>query len=135
VPCLQVADPSQWDDFVVPRYEELYSAYLAQRDLIPPGRLCEVAFADFQRNALAQVRRIYETLGLSGLAAAEPAMRQYLLAQQHYQMNEYARPAPEIRRLLERRWGRFFAEFHYDMRGGGGALPAEHEGCGSLPPS
>jgi len=124
---LQVPNPEQWDDLIVSRYEEMYSAYLEQRNLIRPGRLCEVAFEDLQRDPLAQIRRIYQTLGLSGLAAAEPRMHEYLLAQQHYQTNEYSSLAPQTRALLERRWARFFAEFHYEMSGIGGALPVQRE--------
>ena len=45
------------------RYEVLFDEYIAARDLITEGSLCEVRFADLEADMVAEVKRIYHTLG------------------------------------------------------------------------
>ena len=45
---------------------------LADKSLIPAGNLVEVRYEDLDKEPLAQLRKIYETLSLPGFAEAEP---------------------------------------------------------------
>ena len=44
------------------KYKAMYDAYFEERGLIPKSRLHEVAFEDLERDPIAQVRQVDETL-------------------------------------------------------------------------
>ncbi|MDY6943899.1 MAG: sulfotransferase, partial [Pseudomonadota bacterium] len=68
---LQAVTPEQRDEIVLYVYERMMSAYLSQRQAIPPERLVEVRFEDLERDGMGEIRQIYETLALPGWALAE----------------------------------------------------------------
>jgi hypothetical protein len=50
-------------EFIVSQYETLFDAYMEARPLIPEGQLYECAFDDLERDAVAELERVYNTLG------------------------------------------------------------------------
>ena len=66
------------EDAVLRTYKTMYDAYFDDRDLIPPGRLVEIAFEDLDRDPLGQIRAIYEGLALPSFDEVRPAMEAYL---------------------------------------------------------
>lgn len=111
---LQVPSMHDLEERTLARYRVLYDAYFADRMLIPPGRLVEVAYADLVADAPGQLRRIYDTLGLAGFDRQERAIGAAMEreAPRHpgrgpSQLTERARAR------IAQRWGRCFAEWHY----------------------
>jgi len=75
---LQEIDPGEHENWVLLFYSQLMQKLLADKALIPAGNLVEVKYEDLDKEPLAQLRKIYETLSLPGFAEAEPAFRAYL---------------------------------------------------------
>ncbi len=110
---LQRIDPQGIEDNVLLFYERLMKRYLEDRHLIPEGNLVEVRFEDLERAPLAELRRIYEELGLPGFSAAEPALRAFLRSVSGYRKNTY-RLDPKAIEVVNRRWGFAFDEWGYE---------------------
>lgn len=108
---LQDIGPEELDENILWFYEQLMQKYLAEKDLIPAGNLSEIRFEDFETNPLAEVRRVYEELGLPGYADAQAAFRAHLASIEGYQKNRYEIDADTIRKVREHwrfavdRWG------------------------------
>jgi len=98
---------------ILRRYNLLYDAFFQERDLIPQGRYCEVAFETLERDKLGEMRRIYETLGLGDPDVVAPGLRAYVESISGYKKNRY----PPLRRGLRLRiaeaWRRSFLEWGY----------------------
>jgi hypothetical protein len=75
---LQEIDLSEHENWVLRFYSQLMQKLLADKALIPAGSLVEVKYEDLDKEPLAQLRKIYETLSLPGFTEAEPAFRAYL---------------------------------------------------------
>ena len=68
-------------------YRRMAEAYLAQKKLIPDGRLVEVLYEDLEQDKIGQIRRIYESLGLEGFAEFEPRLAEYVDSIAGFQKN------------------------------------------------
>lgn len=75
---LQEVGQNEHENWVLLFYSQLMQKLLADKALIPAGNLVEVKYEDLDKEPIAQLRKIYETLGLPGFAEAEPAFRAYL---------------------------------------------------------
>jgi omega-hydroxy-beta-dihydromenaquinone-9 sulfotransferase len=101
-------------DAILALYEDMMRRYFAERALIPAGNLVEVRFEDLERDPVGQVRRIYDTLGLPGYAAMEPALKTYVASQRTYRKNALE-ISPADRASIEQRWGFAMAELGYGV--------------------
>jgi omega-hydroxy-beta-dihydromenaquinone-9 sulfotransferase len=97
-------------------YAAVMRQFLAERSLIPAGNFVEVAYAELERNPLGELRRIYDTLGLPGFAAAAPAAAGYLAGLRGYRKNRLELTTAE-RRQIEAHWGFAFDAFGYPREG------------------
>jgi hypothetical protein len=98
---LQEMRPADTAAGIIELYADMMRRYLADRALIPSGNLVEVRFDDLERQPLAELARIYETLGLPGFAAAEPAFAGYIAAQKSYRKNSLTLAPADRARLIE----------------------------------
>jgi hypothetical protein len=90
------------DDRILRVYREMYDAYFEELPLIPPGRSCEVAYEDLERDPLGQVGSIYEALGLPGFDAVRPALAAYTASIAGYRKNRHPPlPGPTRRRVAD----------------------------------
>ncbi len=103
---------AQIEDHVLQSSARLMQKYLDDRALIPAQNLIEVRFEELERAPLEQVRKVYDSLSLPGLAEAEPALRAYLASIQGYQKNRY-RPNGETIDKVNRHWGFVFDQWGY----------------------
>ncbi|MEX2389179.1 MAG: sulfotransferase [Phycisphaeraceae bacterium] len=110
---LQAHDPTTFDDAILRRYDVLYDAYLAERELIPQGRLYELGYDALTANPLDELERAYSALDLGSFAPVAPRLRTYLASHADYRPNAH-RPLDEpTRRRVARAWQRYFDEFGY----------------------
>jgi len=110
---LQRTDRFDWEGLVIRRYRDLYEAFFAERDLIPPGHFHELRFEDLERDPVGEVRKIYEALGLPDFGRFEPALRRYADSQKGYRKNEFPELRPDLRRRVAAEWRRSFDEWGY----------------------
>lgn len=86
---LQDFDKDKFESDILEVYKELYHKYEADKVLIPEGNLIELKFEDFEKDALAATKKIYETLSLKGFKEARPAIENYLEGKKGYKKNKY----------------------------------------------
>jgi hypothetical protein len=111
---MQPFDGKAGPSIVLNVYAAMMRQFLAERSLIPPGHLVEVAYADLERDPLGELRRIYDTLGLPGYAEVAPAIATYVAAQHGYRKNRLELTATE-RRQIEEHWAFAFHAFGYPL--------------------
>jgi hypothetical protein len=102
------------DDRIISVYTAMYDAYFGERDLIPEGRLCEVAFEDLERDPLNVVESIYDSLGLQRFEGVRPLLATYLRSIADYRKNRHDELAEPLRRRIANEWGRSFDEWGYE---------------------
>lgn len=75
---LQTITPAEIEANVLHIYQAVMQQYLRDRALIPAQNLVEVRFEDIEVDPLHEIRRIYDHLGLTGYAEAEPGFLAYI---------------------------------------------------------
>ena len=115
-PVWQLQRPAERDidERIIATYRTMYGAFFEERDLIPEGRFCEVAFEALEREPVQQIETIYRALGLSGFQSVRTSLEEYLGSVAGYRKNEYPGLTEPLRRSIS--WGckRAFEEWHYD---------------------
>lgn len=84
-------------------FRELMTRYFEEKDLIPPGNLCEVRFENLEANPLEETARVYRELGLPGWDKALPHIKRYLESQNNYEKNTFTLAQEDIDQI-EREW-------------------------------
>jgi hypothetical protein len=112
---LQRPDRDLVDRGILDRYTALYDAFFEDRSLIPSGNYHEMAFEDLEREPLAEMRRLYETLALPGFDGVEPKLQTYLASLKDYKKNEFQELAPKVRETVATAWRRSFDEWGYSV--------------------
>lgn len=110
---LQRVSAEQTEEIVLRTYERLMKKYLAEKSLLPAGSLVEVKYEELENEPMAELRRIYETLGLPGFARAEPKLRAYLDSVTGFQKNKY-RVDEAVVEKVNRRWQFALDEWGYE---------------------
>lgn len=94
-------------------YELLMKKYLAQKSLIPIGRLVEIRFEDLEKNPLEMIQTIYDKLNISGFENASPKMEAYINSVSNYQKNPVELDQNTIAEI-KRRWLFALKEWGYE---------------------
>ena len=94
-------------------YAGMYDAYFADRDLVPPGQLVEIAYEDLERDPVGQVRAVYEGLGLGDFAPALPGLEAYLASIAGYRKNKNPALDEATRARVGAAWSRCFEAWGY----------------------
>jgi len=110
---LQNISPDRLEAYVLRFYVQLMEKFLADKKAIPAGNLVEIKYEDLESSPLDQLRKIYQTLDLSGFAEAEPAFRAYVDSVSGYRKNAYEIDE-EVIGKVNRNWQFAFDEWGYD---------------------
>lgn len=110
---MQEVDWQQIEDDFVALYRGMTKKYLRDAESIPSGSLVEVRFEDLEADPLAELRRIYDALGLPGFDAARPVIEGYLDTLSGYRKNTYDIDPRTIARV-NAEWGFAVDRFGYD---------------------
>jgi hypothetical protein len=119
---LQEIDSVEHENWVLQFYSQLMQRLLADKTLIPAGNLVEVRYEDLDKEPLAQLRKIYETLSLPGFAEAEPAFRSYLDSISGYQKLAHKNLDNSVITKINQNW-----QFAFDALGYERLEPASEE--------
>lgn len=101
------------DAGILRRYQILYDAYFAQKDLIPAGQFCDVRFSDLEQDPIQQVQTIYRTLGLPYSEAFDTRLQDYLTVRQGYRKNTFPPLEPATKQQIDQAWRRAFSTWGY----------------------
>ena len=110
---LQEARSLDVDAWIIRRYRTMYDAFFEERDLIPDGQFHEIRFEDLERDPVAQMRGLYEGLGIPGFQAFRPSLENYVSANSGYRKNEYQELPASLRAEISQAWRRSFDEWNY----------------------
>jgi len=109
---LQPYQGADIDALILERYPRMMDALLDDAAHLPQDAFVEVRFEDFEHAPLAEVERIYRTLGLPGFDGDCEAFQAYLEGTADYRKNRYRFPEAD-RQRVERHWGRFIERWGY----------------------
>ena len=101
---LQEVGQGEHENWVLLFYAQLMQKLLADKSLIPAGNLVEVRYEDLDKEPLAQLRKVYETLSLPGFAEAEPNFRAYLASIANYQKLAHKQLDDNVVTKVNRNW-------------------------------
>lgn len=102
------------DEWTLRQYRQMYDVFFEERSLIPEGHFHEVCFEDLEADPVAQVRSIYENLGLP-FTQVEPALRRYVDSIAGYRKNEFPDLSAALRARIGVEWQRCFQEWGYPV--------------------
>ncbi len=111
---LQNITPEELEQNILSVYAKLYHKYEADKHCIPEGNLVEVKFEDFEADAVAMTRHIYQTLAIPGFEEAFPAISKYVGEKKAYKKNKYIYDARTVR-LVEKHWSFALAQWGYSL--------------------
>jgi hypothetical protein len=112
---MQKPDLGSIDDRLLRMGGMLFDAYFAQRHLIPPDRLVDVAYEDLEARPVEVVQDIYTKLGLPVFEEFRPKLQAYVDSLRGYQKNRFPELAPEVREKVAASWRRAFEEWAYPV--------------------
>jgi LPS sulfotransferase NodH len=98
---------------ILRRYQMMFNAFFNDRNLIPRGNYCEVAFEDLVKDKVGQVAKIYEQLNIPGFDKFRPKLQAYVDSIVNYEKNVYQPLADEQREEIAREWKIGFDEWGY----------------------
>ena len=101
---LQEFSEQEFSELCYELYEKLMNRYWETRELIPSGNLCEVAFEEFERNPMQEVKRIYNELGFEKSEKAFSDIQQYINSLKGYKKNKYSYSASLMDKISDK-WG------------------------------
>ena len=113
---LQECGSDDLDTRIISRYRRMYDAFFEERGMIPAKRYCEIAFEELERDAIGQIRSIYDKLELPGFDAAFPRLNEYVESLKGYEKNQFPELPIELRARLFDAWRPCFEEWGYDHR-------------------
>ncbi len=111
---LERIDADVFERNILDIYTKLYHKYEEDKHLIPSGNLIEIRFEDFEADAAAMTRKIYDQLSLPGYDEAEPAIARYLEGKQGYKKNRYSYDERTVR-LVQEHWKFAFDDWDYTL--------------------
>lgn len=95
-------------------YEKLMKKYWETRDLVPKGNLSEVAFEDFEKNPLSEMKRIYTELNLDLNEEQLDNVTQYLDSLSDYKRNKYTFSSSLVDEI-SKKWGFALEKLNYSL--------------------
>jgi omega-hydroxy-beta-dihydromenaquinone-9 sulfotransferase len=110
---LQEARSLDVDAWIIRRYRVIYDAFFEERDLIPDGQFHEIRFEDLERDPVAEMRGLYEHLGIPGFEEFRPSLENYVKSRSNYRKNEYQALPASLRTEISQAWRRSFDEWNY----------------------
>lgn len=90
------------DEVLLSLYDRGFHIYERDKALIPPGRLCEVRYEEFEQDPLAHFDRIYGELGLDGLDGLKQVIAPEMAKLRRYRKNKFASDPERMEKVYAR---------------------------------
>ncbi len=100
------------EEMVLSRFTRMYEVFEESRTRIDPDNFCEVRYEDLIDDPVAQVRAVYEQLGLEGFEKTLPALEERAVGMRGYKVNRH-KLSDEMRDQITERWGEFIGRYQY----------------------
>jgi omega-hydroxy-beta-dihydromenaquinone-9 sulfotransferase len=108
-------------EFILRQYEILYERYEAGRqrilhtDTSHYSQLIEISFDDLTQQPIETVQNIYTSLGWTMTPNYQHSLQAELAGVQSYQRNRHQELSPDLKQVVNQRWGPSFQRFGYEM--------------------
>jgi hypothetical protein len=109
---LQVDDGKTLEAYVFTAFDEMYTAFDRDRDLLPAGRLHEVRYEDLVADPVGRLADAYAKLDLGDFGRVRPEFETQAREMKRYRTNTY-RHDPRIVAEIARRWKPFIDRYGY----------------------
>lgn len=110
---MQTFGDAHWiEGHVLDTFVRMYERFEQDRELIPPGRLCDVHYEALVADPVGQMREVYRQLDLGDFSRVEGSIAEYELKARNYRTNEYMMPA-DVADRVRRRWAPYFQRYGY----------------------
>ncbi len=109
---LQVPTYDGLDEHVFATFSRMYEVFQRDRELIPPGQLCEVRYEDLVAQPLRQMERVYQELNLGEFESVRAKLAAYFAAKADYKTNRYQLPT-DLAAEIGQRWSSYFDRYGY----------------------
>ena len=116
----QLQDPDEADSYearFLDNYRAIEEAFYRQTAHLPAGQVVEVRFEDLQRDAVGQVRRVREQLGLGYPPSYPQRVERYLEEISGYRMNRFEPLGDRARRDIDGALGTLMDRWGYGRDG------------------
>jgi len=110
---LQPCTQKDIEQLIINDNASILNKYLSERNLIPEGKLVEIAFDELEKAPMETMKSIYSTLDLQGFEAAVPHMKDYLESVSEYKRNTYKPLPATLTEQIQKKWAIWFKEFAY----------------------
>ena len=104
----------QIEENILSIYAKLYHKYEEDKKFVPEGNLIEVKFEDFESDAMAKTKEIYDTLSIPGYEDAKEEIGKYLGKKKGYKKNKYQYDDRTVR-LVEANWDFALKDWGYTL--------------------
>jgi len=108
--------PKQFDyrPYVFDCFERMYAAYERGVQTLPPDRICHTRYEDLVADPHAELKRIYDTIGLDDFYRIESGLNAYAEKTKDFKPNRH-RLDDETRAEIQRRWKPYFEAHGYPL--------------------
>jgi len=103
------------EERVFETFRRMYEAFERDRELLAPGRLCEVSYENLVADPMREMRRIYEDLGLGSFNKVLPALKKKAGEIAGHRTNAYE-VTPTTRAAITRRCRSYIETYGYARR-------------------
>ena len=110
---LQHCTQKEIEQLILEDNASILQKYLSERELIPKGKLVEIAFDALETSPMSTMETIYHELGLEGFDTAKPNMEIYLDSVKQYKRNTYQPLSKPLLERIQTEWNFWFEEFGY----------------------
>jgi hypothetical protein len=111
---LQDISDAELESNIIEVYKRLFKRYEEQKHLIPAGNLYEIKFEDYEKDAYALTKEMYEKLDIPGFEEAKGDIEKYLGKKKGYKKNQYKYDDRTIR-LVEENWDMALKAWDYKL--------------------
>lgn len=98
------------------RFDRLCSVLAEDRELIAPGRFCEVRYEDLVADPAEEVREIYSRLDLGSFEPVQSKLDGYVESLSGYRTNSYSN-SPELEAEINTRCAKYMEQYGYSTDG------------------
>ena len=111
---LKSVDSDFIDKLIFDVYLKIMNDYQEQKALIPPENLIELKFEIFEKNPIAEIKRIYIGLLNDDFEAAKPYFTEYFDSLAGYKKNKYSVSESSLNKILKE-WKYFLELYDYKV--------------------
>ncbi|HPM30563.1 MAG TPA: sulfotransferase [Chryseolinea sp.] len=103
------------EKYVLYMYEEMYSKYLRDREVLSSDQLYELPYKSFIADPMKELEKAYYQLSMGTFDSVEDFLMKEVAQSESYQKNKYSNINKEVRQQIANRWKFAFDVFGYEL--------------------